>query len=612
MNKNFKSILFSGLIMASMSAWAGEVDFTYAQGELYAYGQGQKENIDVAMLIDNATLTGKQIKAIKAYITTCQGIENTSIWLSKALTLENKVNVPDIASYPVTPTVANLGENEFGMLYYEFDEPYIIQEGPLYIGYSMTVTETAIDEQKYPIILSEGVNEDGLFLHMSKSVLKWMNYNSKSNGVAYIVVTLEGDFSDYSLAVRDAETSYVMVNEDFAVEFQMSNNGNYRVNSLKYSYTVDDSEEVFYGEAELPAPLEPDITLLWPVTLNFNAIEEIGPHTLNLTVTEVNGEPNESEYASMSFLVNVMPFKPVHRPLVEEYTGLWCGWCPRGFVAMELLSEKYGDNIVPICYHNRDQMAVTSVYPVNVSGYPASSINRMNLIDPYYGTYNEDVDFGIYYDVEKSANELTLADIEVEAYVEGYDVEIESKTTFMVDINEANYQVGYVLVCNQLSNPNWVQLNYYAGLEEEYPDSYLLDMCRESGRITGLVFNDVAVNVDAMMGVENSLPQTIKTAETYTHNYTLNFWGNQLVQKKENLVVCAVLIDKTTGFVVNANKCSMSSVGVESIESAPTLVSTEYYDLTGRRILHPSKGIVIRKDKLSDGSVKTSKIQIAE
>ena len=608
MLKKILPLLFIAGLASTCTAEAATTDFTYAQGSLFAYGQGKKENIDVAMRIDNTTLTGMKITGIKAYITGIDGIENTSIWFSKQLTLENKVNVPDIASYNVTPVETPFYGDKLGLLQLNLAEPLEIPDGPLYIGYSMTVADNAKEEQKFPMVLSEGSNPDGLFLHMSKSVLKWMDYNEKAEGVAYIVVTIEGDFSEYSLAIRETNVAYVTQNEPYNLEFIVSNNGQHQVKSLKYKYWYDNSPNVAEQTLTLPAPLNADITTTWPITLSFNGLTGVGPHILNIDITEIDGHPNNSGYSNAATIVNVMPYRPIHRPLVEEYTGLWCGWCTRGYVGMELLSEKYKSEYVPICYHNKDPMAVTNVYPVPVEGYPATSLNRRMIVDPYYGTYLEDVDFGISFDVEELMAEMTMADIHVASSLEGNTVNVQSQTTFMIDVDDADYEVAYVLVCNGLSDPDWAQKNFYAGLESSYEGTYLEEMCKEPSSVKGLVFNDVAVDVSGMMGIENSLPETIKTGVTYTHEYSFDITGNELVQNPENLVVCAIVIDKATGFAVNANQCAINTSGVNKIESDATVVETVYYDLTGRKLSNPGKGIVIKQDRLSDGRIIVEKI----
>jgi len=48
--------------------------------------------------------------------------------------------------------------------------------------------------------------------------------------------------------------------------------------------------------------------------------------------------------------------------------------------------------------------------------------------------------------------------------------------------------------------------------------------------------------------------------------------------------------------------------GIESIDGNATVVSTEYYNLNGERIVRPERGVNIIKQKMSDGKVKVEKV----
>lgn len=612
MKKYLVALVSSFMAAASLSDASAEItEFTYAEGELFSYGQGKKENIDVAICIDNPSLEGMRLIGFRAYLSCADGFENTSLWLSNELNLEDKVNAPDIASYDVTPVSVPYGEGNIGLLSIDLPQPYILNGEPLYLGYSITVAQNETMEQKYPMVLSEGSHSNGFYLHMSKSVLKWMDYTKKAGGVAYIVALLDGDFYENSLSIKSSEEAYAELGKNFEMQINVNNNGGATVENLKYIYTYDNEDKIYEGSVSLPSPIQPDLTLYWPVTLTFEGISQIGPHDVNLTITEINGVENMSSQSSVSGLVNVMPYIPQHRPLVEEFTGLWCGWCPRGWIGMDMLGEKFGPDEVTICYHNGDAMAVTSTYPVDFDGYPSASIDRIDVIDPYYGTFDESVDFGISYDVENAMNQVTMADVQISAELVGTTVNAETSVIFMKDIKEADYELGYVLVCNGLTSPSWVQQNYYAGLGSEYVGTYLEEVCELPKRAAGLIFNDVAVDVSGMNGVPGSIPESIKTGETYTHAYSFDIKDNSLVQNQDNLIVTVFVIDKKTKRILNANKCDCSGLitSIDSLDDDNIIVSSQYYDLNGRKITNPS-GLVIRADKLKDGSLRTRKVVI--
>lgn len=52
---------------------------------------------------------------------------------------------------------------------------------------------------------------------------------------------------------------------------------------------------------------------------------------------------------------------------------------------------------------------------------------------------------------------------------------------------------------------------------------------------------------------------------------------------------------------------AIGDTGVESVGSDSPVVSTEYFDLAGRRIAGPAQGIAIKRVIRADGSVSTFK-----
>lgn len=613
MRKKIYSFFLMSMVALGVMAENATLDFTYAQGRLTQYGKGKKEDVDVAICINDPALAGKKITGIRAYINPSEGISNSSVWLTKELKLENKVNVADICNIEVLPSQAKIGAQWLNVLEVKLSEPYVLTTQPVYVGYSFTVDDSSQDTQKYPIIISEGINTNGFFVRLSKSVLKWTNYSQTAKGVAYIVAEIEGDYPDNAASLKSNETTYADLDTPFSSIFNITNIGINPIQSLSYSYSFDSSTEKLQGNVTLTDPVQPNLAVTVPVNLTFDGLAEAGTHKLNVTITEVNGQPNQSSQSSLTSNISVIPFRPVHRPLVEEFTGLWCGNCPRGYVAMEYLHENYYDDVVVACFHNNDPMAVTNNYPVPVAGFPEASINREGIIDPYWGSYESSYEMTILRDVQEVMDSFTIGDISLTAVTDGATVEATSETSFIQDLNNANYQIGFMLISNNLSDPNWEQENYYANNKEGWQNSPLKYFTTQSSSVKGLIFNDVVIDTGAMKGVENSLPNSITMGTPYNSTFTFDIKKNNLVQNLKDLVVTAFIIDKNTGRIINANHCNVvyDPSGIESIlDSDSNVVNVEFYDLAGRKVVSPSNGIFIKVEKLSNGKFNTSKVFI--
>lgn len=78
-----------------------------------------------------------------------------------------------------------------------------------------------------------------------------------------------------------------------------------------------------------------------------------------------------------------------HRVLIEDFTGAWCGWCPRVSHSIENLEASNNDDIVAVALHNGDRLRFSPYegnlsdnlwtkfgIPSNQRGYPFAVLNR--------------------------------------------------------------------------------------------------------------------------------------------------------------------------------------------------------------------------------------------
>ena len=264
----------------------------------------------------------------------------------------------------------------------------------------------------------------------------------------------------------------------------------------------------------------------------------------------------------MSLTVMANNTTPVHRPLIEEYTGTWCGWCIRGLVGMELMRETFGDDFVGIAYHYGDAMQITTNYPNNVTGFPSAFLERNYSIDPLFGFGN--VSGGIINDMQQMAAIEAIAGIDVTAMWTSADktaIDVNVTSYFTSDYNNANFAIEVMLIADDLygTGSSWNQENYYSGYTEYAKDDYLGSWVRKPETITGIHFNDVLVGFSG--AIANSLPSSIVAYDDYTTSYT--FQLNRLpkpalIQNKDNLHVIAVVVYKNNRKAINANRCYIS------------------------------------------------------
>lgn len=616
MLKKIASACLLSAAVFSAAAVESTVTFTYASEQTGYWGKGKSEIYDIAIRIADPALAGKKITSIRAVLNATEGIESTSLWLSKELTLEKvdgvKVTVPDTysAEVPVESTTLSFVEGTYGQLSTTLDTPYELTEDGIYVGYSLTVpkADELTDMQKYPILLAQCSNPNALYVRASKDFLKWVAYNDKLPYAAMIYVTLEGEFAEYSLGIKDLPMTYAKAGEDFAVKASLSNIGASAVSSIGYSYSIGGKD--FEKTLELAAPLEPDFVNSSVVELPIAAVDEVGEYTLDLKINTVNGGQNDNALASASAPVSVLPFVPVHRPMLEEFTGTWCGWCTRGYIALEELSKIYGDGLVLAAYHNGDPMAI-SPYPVAVSGFPSATFNRNGITDPYYGNSNDD--FGMKNEVQASIETVVPAAIELNAQwadEEHTSVYVKGEATFLMDKKNAGYKVGYLLLSNGLTGEGgeWIQHNYYSSYAGQYDGTGLEVLTTWPSSVEGLVFNDVVVDNSAMMGIKESVPSDVAYNTPYASSVTFDIASNGIIQDKNDLYVAAFIINPD-GTILNSNKATIGEfTAVKGIDAGLSEVAVEYYSISGVRVANPENGVFVKVARLSDGTVRTSKV----
>ena len=103
-------------------------------------------------------------------------------------------------------------------------------------------------------------------------------------------------------------------------------------------------------------------------------------HTFN-SIGAFNVYARNGELISETIIVEIMPtpitFK--QNAVVEDFTGTWCGWCPRVSEAVRLLKQETSDAIV-VAIHNGDPMQFSREGTIraafNVTGFPTALINR--------------------------------------------------------------------------------------------------------------------------------------------------------------------------------------------------------------------------------------------
>lgn len=614
--KNNKRLLSVMLLAATFSGYTitasadnGKVVFSgnTGAGTVKYFGTKKKESYDVAVILADKSLKGKKIESIRAPFYSSDNIANVKVWISKKLTLKDKVNEPDVTSLNATFN----GNTASASL----AEPYTIDSDTLYVGYSFDVTNTD-KYSEYPIAVSTEQNSAGFFLHTSRTYRKWQD--KSSNGSSAIEVELSGIDAN-AVGLAEIDKVYGEVGKASDVTVTLYNHGYNAIKSVSYSYTAGD--KTGSGQVELENPVPAIYNASTDIDVSIAAIDAKGKYPLKFTIDKVNGEAN-SDATTEEADYTVFTKFPKHNPVMEEYTGTWCGWCPRGFVALEVMNHRHSD-FIGLSYHNSDAMEIMSstYFPTRVSGFPSADMDRMyGQLDPYYGAGQED--FGIEKLWKANAKLLAPAAVDVDAeYADnGAKIAATAKLTFPEAHADADkYKVEFVLVADDLHGEGklWDQSNNYtASNAGELPSPEADPFLAGQSTVSGLHFNDVVVATTRLTSGLATLPATIGDDETvevkgeFETANVVNTSGNSLIQDASKMRVVAILIN-ADGTIANAAKANVKgaeSTGIATIGGKLDSVDTPaaIYDLQGQRVATMQRGVNIVK--MADG--RTSKIII--
>lgn len=469
----------------------------------------------------------------------------------------------------------------------------------------------------YPLsIVEEGSTYyDAMIYGNLGSGTGWYNIGHDYGNLS-VQAIVEGEFAGNSAMPVNMGNVIVPFGGETTKYLTVVNSGKGKLQSLDYVLSIDGVDQPEQHATLYGAGFgEHDYA---PVTFTSAATEITQQYTI--TVTKVNGEPNNETRNSISGLMVSTTKDFVRRVVVEEFTGTGCGWCPRGIVGMEMLRNAYNDLFVGIAihqYNTNDAMyiAKTAYKFIDFEGAPECVVQRQGFADPYYGVNNQN--FGISSLFESVAAQPTFANVDLEAQWNSDSTKVEAKAFVESIFDGADYDLEFVLIGDSLSGTGsaWNQSNNYIQYTAAQVGTDLAPWAKNGtngkSSVSGLKFNDVALASSYVSGKNQVDPiENISSSEVTTREYTLSLPTNTTLKNaiKPHLVFAiALLIDPADGSIVNAIKVPVAGYGSSETTGITTATQQDdrvvsRYALDGRQLTTPQKGLnIIRK---ADGTTR--------
>ena len=447
--------------------------------------------------------------------------------------------------------------------------------------------------------------------------------------------------NDATVSANPELTTLVKTKQQYP--FYITNNSAKPITQLTYSISVDGVNGA-EKSLDLSSPIEPMETASIPYT---TAFEDDGVHTVELNISKVNGNTNINKHSSAEYSIIALEKSADRVSVVEEQTGTWCGWCPRGHVALDLLNKQLGDKVVTLAGHYAN--GESQVDPMNIlgdnitsqaerfadyglvamtlssllggGGLPGAMFDRVVAADPYVGANTTKGKNGTYeYGATDLVNLLkeenpSEADFSMTASWaddKNTDIKVDLTTTFNYNrFGSFPYGVAFVLSENGMTGQGatWKQLNYYSKLAgvNGASDFNNPDMAAwfKAGSYVSTTYDNVVVQAWNPLGnaaiVDKSVTDIVK-GEAIPFSTTLKV-NSDLIQNYNNLTLSALLINLKSLAVVNAAKVVLGNcaAGIEDVNSEANNNVVSRYNVNGMRINGAQKGLNIVK--LANGKV---------
>ena len=584
----------------------GTVTFGYASdyGDGLGTGNaGTRLSAAIAIPKEVASLwKGGQIKAVN--IGFGQSTQTTvSVFISKTLS-----GTPDYTQ------PATMKQNQWNTV--ALTTPFdVTGDDQLYIGYTLT-TKSSSD---YPIGIDTKPTNNPFCCLLGING-EWYDYSTQFGAACIQVVVTGVEGNQYAAFLTDLNIPYaVKPNQNFSLGISVLNAGTgpLTADQLTFSATVGSNQYDNLSGKMTPASIQPGSTGTVTISGLQSPYEGLAV-PLRVELTKINGKDFNDYYEAAIVCITNTYDRAV---VVEEGTGTWCGWCPRGIVGMEYMRENYDDKgFIGIAVHasgqTPDPMQVSSYMPVvnqYFSGFPTSMINRLYVgLDPSKENLEE---------IYKFVRTLpAIAGVGIKVTSESDDnstLNVEATTTFGLDIEEADYRLAFVVTQDNVGP--YYQTNYFAGGGEGPMDGW-----ESKGSRVSTIYNEVARNIKDAFGIEGSVPSSIEAGKVYTYSTTIN--TNLLNDGTlDDCTTIVLLLNNKSGLIENAAK--VKGIGQAAVDNVfdeadrvavsgaygRVVINGEYdraeiYSLDGRRVavangeanITVAKGIyVVRVDNVA-------------
>lgn len=266
--------------------------------------------------------------------------------------------------------------------------------------------------------------------------------------------------------------------------------------------------------------------------------------------------------------------------VIEEFTGTWCTYCPRGAAFMNYYTDRYNGldgqiKAIGIALHTTndpmvmdDDSYLTDAYTISgSSGYPSAFFNRMRLGDPS--------DEYIVSDIAstRSNSRITIESVD---YTQNGELTVNYQIENSYSKNDMNQRVAIVMIENDVRGDNvtYNQTNGLSGVSQAAVEAtygadlwpYFRFYSEHKSIIpyTEMVYNHVARGI--WPDYYGELLNDPCEAEVAVRK-TMSIGMPSQVMNPDNTAVIALLLDSDTGYVLGADEMEAKHYNASGIDT---------------------------------------------
>ena len=296
-------------------------------------------------------------------------------------------------------------------------------------------------------------------------------------------------------------------------------------------------------------------------------------YDIDVELSEPNGVVDPTpENNTKGSVVSGCSYIPPKHMVAEEATGTWCGWCPRGAVFMDIMTEDFPEDFIGIAVHNSDPMEVTEydngvgAFP-GFSGYPSVIIDRNEIVDP---SQMPDV-------IDTRLADIAPVDMTIDlTYDEAsHSISAEVTAEFVTQLSGINYRLNLVLTEDNVTGTGsgYAQTNYYAGGGYGPMGGY--EDLPGTVPAADMIYQHVARGLaSGWNGTSGSVPADVNAGDMASHTYE---WDLDADWNASEMHAIGMIIDQNSGKILNAVSTKVSNSQPEAIEDFPGLAGLEVY-----------------------------------